>query len=192
VLAAEGIEMPADRLSTSDASDEPLPQMVRIEPDAWHWRQDRLVRRALADGIEMAADRIEFTLPTVVSRAETAVRSSVRLTAAKIAATLRKYAVDVGLGGVESDQTVPPKITSALVAVAWGRWDALAIEDPQPVVERFLKRFGLRIISPRFSSPPQSWVPSGYPSGWAMRPPSSASPSSPPQHWALPKRPRTQ
>jgi hypothetical protein len=146
VLAAEGIEIPSDRLSTSDASDDPLPHMVRIEPDAWHWRQDRLVRRALADGIEMAADRVEFTLPKVVSRAETAVRSSVRLTAAKIAATLRKYAVDVGLGGVESDQTVPPKITSALVAVAWGRWDALAIEDPQPVVERFLKRFGLRII----------------------------------------------
>jgi hypothetical protein len=141
---------PEDATDGDDGASDPLPGLLRVRPRAWCWRQDRLMRRALADGIEVAADRIEFALPKVVSRRETAVRSSIHHTSAKIAATLRSYAVDIGLGGAENDQAVPEKIAAALVSLSWGRWDALAIEEPQPAVERFLKRFGPRLAVAAF------------------------------------------
>lgn len=127
-----------------ETSADPLPDALRVRPGIWYWRQDRMMRRALADGIEVSADRVESALPKALSRNETAVRSSVQHISAKIAATLRSYAVDVALGG-EGDHSVPSRISSALVAAARGSWSSLALEEPQPVVERFLKRFGVRI-----------------------------------------------
>lgn len=130
----------------SQVPEDPLPHIMRIDKTAWRWRNDRQVRRAFAEGIVEAANGIEFNLPKVAGRRETAVRWSVRQTSTRIGATLRSYAADVMLGGAEPDQDLAPRMSAAVVSAAWGRWQDLAIEEPTPPVERFLKRFGSRIV----------------------------------------------
>jgi hypothetical protein len=125
--------------------EDPLPDSVRLWPGLWEWREDGDERRALASRIEQSADHIELGLPRLAGRRETVVRSSVRHIAARVAATLRDHATGVILGGTELDRQLPEKLSRALVAASWGRWDELAAEEAQPAVERFLNRFGWRI-----------------------------------------------
>jgi hypothetical protein len=119
---------------------------MRVSSFAWTWRADDEIRCLFAEGIDLAAQRIESNLPKVIGRKQPAVQSAVRHTSAKIAATLRSYAVDVMLGGVERERALPDKFSSALVSASWGRWEDLATAEPQPAVERFIKRFGARLV----------------------------------------------
>jgi hypothetical protein len=139
--AAAATGPPADQGQAVD----PLPKVMRVSADAWTWQEAPAMRRAFAEGIDLAAQRVESRLPRVIGRRQTAVRSAVSQLSARIAATLRTYAVDVTLGGDERDRGLPERLSAALVSASWGRWEDLAIADPQPAVERFVKRFGPRV-----------------------------------------------
>ena len=93
----------------------------------------------LAEGIDLAAENIEAELPRVIGRRQVVVRTVIQQTAARIAATLRTYAVDVSLGGDERDQALPQHFSSASVSAAWGRWEDLARTEPHSIVQRFIK-----------------------------------------------------
>jgi hypothetical protein len=126
-------------------SEDSLPPALLIEPTMWYWRDYRQLRRAFADGISQAADRIERTLPKIAGRREPALRLWIHEISAQIAATLRSYAVDVILGGTERDHAITNKISTALLSASWGRWENLANKEKQPAIKRFIERFGLRL-----------------------------------------------
>jgi hypothetical protein len=128
-------------------SQDPLPRILHFSRGAWNWREDRRMRTLLADRLGRAADNIESRLPKLTGSKEAAVRSSVRARSSKIAVTLRRYASDLILGGVEHDEQLPNRLISTLVAASWGRWDTLAAKDAAPAVERFINRLGWRIVA---------------------------------------------
>ena len=123
---------PPDAEVDETAPVDPLPKVMRVSPDAWTWRVAPDMRRAFVEGLDLAAQRIESNLPKTIDRRQTTVRSSIRHTSVRIAATLRSYAVDVALGGDERDQALSEHLSSALVSASWGRWEELTAVEPQP------------------------------------------------------------
>ena len=130
---------------SGDTPYDPLPEVMRISSDVWSWHSDDNMRRVFAEGIDLSAERIERNLPKVIARRQTTVQSGMRHMSAKIAATLRSYALELMLGGVQRDQALSDKFTSALVAASSGRWEDLATVEPQATVDRFIKRYGVRL-----------------------------------------------
>lgn len=133
--------------SNAYANGDQILRALGVSSDVFEWRQNRSMRRLFAEGLETAADRTESRLPKIAGGGSPEVRSSVQHSAARIAATLRKYAADIVLGGTERDQELPGVLASALVNAAWGRWSELGSEDPAPIVARFLKRYGPRLLA---------------------------------------------
>ncbi|MGQ4619725.1 hypothetical protein [Nocardia sp. R7R-8] len=130
-----------------DRTLDPIVPVVGLSAQVFAWRHNHRMRVLFADGLESAADRTESHLSKIAIGGSAEIRSAVRHTAAKIGATLRKYAVDIVLGGTEHDRALPGKLTQALTDAAWGRWASLGSEDPTPVVRRLVGRFGPRLAT---------------------------------------------
>lgn len=110
------------------------------------WRSDPRDRRFFARSISDAARRVEKNLPRLAPRRQSEVKKMMRELAAGIAATLRQYAYEAALGGVNLDCELTGKLRSELIAASYGRWGEMVVVAPAPRVQRFLRRFWPRLL----------------------------------------------
>ncbi|WP_432841785.1 hypothetical protein [Dactylosporangium sp. CA-092794] len=138
VVAAQRGERLASDLATVPRS---------LGRDAARWRIDRNARAVFGTAIARAARRVEDRLHQVAPGSESQIRADLRKLGTGIATTLRQHARDVIIGGVERDDDVAERLRIALAAAAWGRWEELATDSQTPGAQRFLRKFGARMLT---------------------------------------------
>jgi hypothetical protein len=111
------------------------------------WQGNTKERREFAKTIDRAARRVEEGWPRIAGRSQPTARAYLRGFSARIAARLRRHAVDVLMGGIERDRALTDALTDALVSASWGRWEKLADDVPQPAAHRMLRKLGPRLLS---------------------------------------------
>lgn len=123
-----------------------LEEAAKNDAEPWgSWRTNRYMRSDFAHRIESAARRVQERLPLIVRRAQPVVRASLRDLSARIATTLTSLAYDVAIGGQERDEELAERLTSMLVAAAYGRWEKLAADKKVPAARRLLRRYGRKV-----------------------------------------------